>query len=288
MTRDEWLAERRTGIGSSDAAAVCGLSPWRQPLAVYLDKLGLLPDGSKPAMRWGLKLEETIATAYAETTGREVTLPAQIMRHPRHPWMLASLDRVAGDRIVELKTSRTDEGWGAEGTDDIPEAYMIQVQHQMSVAAIDIADVAVLIGGNDFRIYAIQSNRDVQRRLIDIEEAFWDHVIHRRPPELDWSDPRTPGLVELLHQPREEECVDLDMEMLDRVAKYERLGAIVNKIHNLRNTEKARIAEAMGAAAIGYLPDGRAVTRKRMTRKAHQVGTYSFVDFRISKRGKRT
>lgn len=43
MTEDQWLEARRAGIGGSDAAAIAGLSKWKTPMSVYLDKLGQAP-----------------------------------------------------------------------------------------------------------------------------------------------------------------------------------------------------------------------------------------------------
>ena len=43
LSRDEWLAIRRTGIGSSDIAGVLGLSPWASPYTVWADKRGRVP-----------------------------------------------------------------------------------------------------------------------------------------------------------------------------------------------------------------------------------------------------
>ena len=43
--REQWLDIRSHGIGSSDAAAVLRLSPWKSPLALYAEKVGLIePD----------------------------------------------------------------------------------------------------------------------------------------------------------------------------------------------------------------------------------------------------
>ena len=41
LSRDEWLAYRRYGIGGSDAAAILGISPWRTARDLYYDKLGI-------------------------------------------------------------------------------------------------------------------------------------------------------------------------------------------------------------------------------------------------------
>lgn len=37
MSRQEWLKLRKTGIGGSDAGAVCGVNPYASPIHVYLD-----------------------------------------------------------------------------------------------------------------------------------------------------------------------------------------------------------------------------------------------------------
>ena len=43
MSHEEWLEQRRQGIGGSDAGAVIGVNKWRSPYTVYCDKLGKLP-----------------------------------------------------------------------------------------------------------------------------------------------------------------------------------------------------------------------------------------------------
>ena len=38
VTRDDWLRLRKSGLGGSDAGAVCGLNPYSSPLQVFCDK----------------------------------------------------------------------------------------------------------------------------------------------------------------------------------------------------------------------------------------------------------
>lgn len=42
LSREEWLAYRRQGIGGSDAASIMGISPFRTARDIYYDKLGLV------------------------------------------------------------------------------------------------------------------------------------------------------------------------------------------------------------------------------------------------------
>lgn len=64
LSREEWLAYRRKGIGGSDAAAVLGISPFRTGVDLYYDKLGLPVDDSDEnwvAMEMGNLLEDLVA-----------------------------------------------------------------------------------------------------------------------------------------------------------------------------------------------------------------------------------
>jgi putative phage-type endonuclease len=180
-----WLQERRTGIGGSDAAAVVGLSKWRTPLQVYQDKVGeACPIPESEPMRWGKILEPVLRQEYSNQTGREVLLPEGIIRKPDAPYMLANLDGYTlDDRVVELKTARTGEGWGDATLQEVPTEYLIQVQHYMAVTGLPVADIAVLIGGSDFRIYEIPADVDLQQSLAEAELMFWERVEQQRPPD---------------------------------------------------------------------------------------------------------
>lgn len=185
QTRQEWLAQRRTGIGGSDVAPILGMSKWTTPLQVYEDKIGISQEQEdNPAMKWGRIHEPSIRQEYAETTGRTVYVPDGIIAHPKYPFMLASLDGITDDdRVFEAKTARSADGWGEPGSADVPEAYALQVQHYLAVTGKQIADVAVLIGGSDFRIYTLEADKDLQEMLYEAESQFWSRVLARNPPE---------------------------------------------------------------------------------------------------------
>jgi putative phage-type endonuclease len=289
MDQQEWLSERRRGIGSSDAAACCGLSRWATPLSVYLDKLGELERRPMtPEMMWGLRLEPVIADAYCELRpGVELTMPG-FRRHTELPWMVASADRVANDgRIVELKTCNyfASDEWGEPGTDQVPEAYLLQVMHQMAVhrshgEPIESADVAVLIGGTDFRIYSVPWVELLASRLIEIEAELWMRIERRRPPPADWQHPSTPALIAAMYSP------DGGVEMLDAEAQelardYTRLGAAEAEAAERRTVIKARLIERMGNASLGLCPDGTKIMRKQVNRRAYEVKATSYCTFSV-------
>lgn len=182
-SRNEWLAKRRLGIGGSDAAAILGASRYKTRADVWLDKTGRAADiEENEPMHWGNVLEPVVRNEYVARTGRDVTQPP-MMASEHFPWMLANLDGVSGDRILEIKTARNDAGWGEPGSDEIPLEYSAQVHHYMIVTGLVMADVAVLIGGSDFRIYTVEADRELHLAMIDREREFWHLVETDTMPE---------------------------------------------------------------------------------------------------------
>ena len=165
MDRDDWLEVRRTGIGSSDAATAAGLNPYQSPLELWMNKTGkadLLPaidpnDDTSP-MFWGTLLEPIVAAHYTKRTGNKVRRVNAVLQHPKHPWMLANVDReVVGSSEVQILECKTAGIHGARlWKDGVPEYVQLQVMHQLAVTGHKAADVAVLIGGQELRIFRIK------------------------------------------------------------------------------------------------------------------------------------
>lgn len=109
LSREQWLAVRNGGIGSSDAAAALGLSPYKSPLELWLEKTNRKPPtdlSQSEAVYWGTVLEAIIANVYAERTGNKVRRINAVLQHPEHHHMLANLDRAVGsDGVLEIKTA---------------------------------------------------------------------------------------------------------------------------------------------------------------------------------------
>jgi len=191
--REAWLRERMTGIGSSDASAVAGVNPWRSPVDVWLEKTGNAPpsddsDDLGPTY-WGKRLENLVIEEYRNRTGAAIGHQQALVRHPTHPFMLATLDAIAvhptgGPRPLEAKTTRFSRDWGDPESDEVPLHYVFQVQHQLAVTGFSVADIAVLIGGSDFRIYRVARDERIIEALVNVEKEFWQAVLDRRPPPL--------------------------------------------------------------------------------------------------------
>lgn len=282
--REEWLEARKSTIGASEAATVLGLNPWQTPLELYLSKLGLAnPVPETPAMTWGTRLEPLIAEEYSRTSGFGFVAEQLFVRSPTNDFMSATLDRVRDDgRVVELKTCghRGAHEWGEHGSDEVPHRYLVQVIHQLIVTGTDVADLAVLIAGQEFRTYTISLDEDIAAHIIATEEAFWDRVLRRDPPPID-VDRDGPTLARLWPEARGE--VDLGPMGQALVEEWEAHGRVIHDLQEAKYRCRTQLLAAMQDAATGRIPDGRVLSRKVITVPEQQVKRtgYTYTDLRI-------
>lgn len=198
LPRADWLAVRKRGIGSSDAAAAVGLNPYKSQLELWLEKTGrdeMLPkidpqDEESPAY-WGNILEPIVATHYTQRSGHRVRRINAVLQHPDPTlgWMLANIDReVIGAPQVQILECKTAGINGARlWKEGVPEYVQLQVMNQLAVTGKQAADVAVLLGGQHLEIHRIERDDSMIARLIDLERLFWDYVISDTPPPADGS-----------------------------------------------------------------------------------------------------
>lgn len=273
IERDDWLEVRRTGIGSSDAAAAIGLNPYQSQLQLWMQKTGkadLLPaidpnDDTSP-MFWGTLLEPIVAAHYTKRTGLRVRRVNAVLQHPEHPWMLANVDReVIGSSEVQLLECKTAGIHGARlWKDGVPEYVQLQVMHQLAVTGKQAADVAVLIGGQELKIFRIERDEALIARLITLEKAFWDQVEQSVMPTGDGSDSADQAL-RSLYPHSNDSTVDLS-EDVELNTTFEALLAAREQVDAVQKRE-ARLRQAiqmqMGEASRATFACGGSVTWKR-------------------------
>lgn len=286
VSRAAMLEMRRKSVGASDSAAVLGLSRWKTALHVYLEKRGELPEGgmSEPA-RWGLMLEDVVAEAYRERAGVNYVPFETIGTRPDLPLLHACYDRIAvppegPPYPVELKTAReAGPDWGEEGTDQVPQEYLIQVQHQLLVSRAERADLAVLIGGQDFRVYSFRPSEAIHLAIVKAAADFWALVENADPPPPDYRHPSTLDLIQELHGCEGE--VALDQFALTLARAYRGHKQAVKEHEDAADCCKAELIDRMGGAEVAHLPEGWRLTRRRVSRKGYEVGPNSYHTFYV-------
>lgn len=192
-TREQFLRERRSGIGGSDVAAILGLSRWKTAYQVWQEKTGrvVIDEGDDERLHFGNVLEQVVADEFSARRGVKVQRRNRMFRHPEHPELIGNIDRrIVGGGILECKTADkfTRHLWGDDGSDEVPEYYLTQVQHYYTVTGEREGFLAVLIGGNEYRDYEIPYDRELAEFCAARCVEWWrEHVLRDVPP------PLTPG-----------------------------------------------------------------------------------------------
>jgi putative phage-type endonuclease len=203
----DFTQDRSKYIGGSDIGAILGLSPFKSPLAVWMEKTGkeVKTVDSLP-LRFGSFVEEFVANEYAKATGFALRHDESIYIHPDYSYMSAHIDRFvhtdgldqAATKILECKTANpfSRAQWGEPGSDQIPLHYLTQVTWYLAITGIERADIAVLIGNTDFRIYTILRDPELENLVLEKAHHFWhEHVLKDIPPPA-----QTPEDCQLLFQ----------------------------------------------------------------------------------------
>lgn len=184
-----WVANRQTYLGASDAPTILGLNPYQSAFELWLVKTGQKPETPETAItRWGHRVEQVAADIYQEETGRRlrrygrevkgVFVPS-VQRHRQWPEIACNPDRgVIGERRgVQIKSS-----WSTWS--EIPERFVVQVQHEMGVMGWEVVDLALLTGFAGFATYEVRRNDALIDHLFEIERAWWQrHVVEGKEPE---------------------------------------------------------------------------------------------------------
>ena len=296
MSRDQarWLRSRRSGIGASECPAALGQSPWSSPYSLYQSKVNPQDEGESDeenaAMHWGSQLEPAIRREVKDRLGQPVTNPGRytMVRHPVDKHMFCTLNgmlegitpavrdlfgrgniadgyesSLEGAGVLQIKT--TNAFAGSDWDHSWPVYYQCQCQHELYVTGSTWGVLAVLIGGQDFRMLPYVLYDEFVNPMVRGLADFWGRVVRREPPPVDGSQATAVALAALYPEASGSTC-DLPDEAAQWTADLDRLSAVAagtaEQIEALRN----RIRLAMGDSSFGLLPDGRKWSWK--TRKA--------------------
>lgn len=204
MTREQWLEERKSGIGASDAAAILGYSTWKNNVTLWEEKTGRRKpeDLNDPAIQYGNDAEPLLRELFAlDFPEYRLTFePHKIVRNHDKPFIFATpdgeLEEISTGRRggLEIKTAgiRKAQDW-LEWQDKVPDAYFCQVLHQMLACAWEFVVLKAQIKHYNKDGLAIttrhyQFERSDYAEDIDFLEKevtkFWEYVESDKRPSL--------------------------------------------------------------------------------------------------------
>lgn len=261
--REHWLSLRAQDLTSTDVAALFGMSPYKTKFELWHEKRSGEPVriAQNDRMKWGSRLEASIAAGIAEDQGWIIRPFKEYVRDPElrigssFDFLIYSPtgSATAYDAILEIKTVDAlafRNGWTV--TDDFIEApahIELQVQHQLLVSGLSVAYIGVLIGGNDVRILQRKADDGVHAAIRAKAAEFWRSIADNTPP-----DPVMPAdaaaVIRLNSYAEPGRLFDArgNASIASRIAEYHRLKREAADITDIADTIKAELLVEIGDA----------------------------------------
>ncbi len=268
----EWHELRASGIGGSEVAAICGISPWTSAFTLWAEKTKRVERErlESEAAEWGTRLEDVIRDKFAEKHPElKVYNDKSSWANVDRPWQLSNVDGfyedAVGNRgILEIKTAAYEDDWkDGAGNWVVPQYYMTQVQWYLQTFGFDEAWVAVLFAGRKYIEIEVKANPFQQEMNLIEAERFRKYWLEDKQPDWDGST-STLETVRKMHPEingDEHELGELGLQYLDEIAAFDKATERLNEI-------KSRVLHAMGNAKRGTIEGAW-----RLTRQARNGGT---------------
>jgi putative phage-type endonuclease len=289
----EQARTRASGIGGSDAAAVCGVDQYRQPADVWLEKVRGVRDESiadKEVVKWGNILEAVIAREWAERNGKEVYEVQDTLRSKERPWQLAHPDRLivgeAAGLEIKARSEYMKSEYGRTGSDNVLPSDIMQCHHYMAVLDYPVWYMAILLGGNELRSFVINRNDEIIDHMNKLEDEFWNYVTSVTLPPINYGHNACRALMERLYPDVEEgEEVVLPVRAKELQEDLGSLKELEKGISTRKSAIRNELRHMIGNASIGRLHDGSGGwRRKRIEKDGYEVKPSAYIDMRFSKK----
>jgi predicted phage-related endonuclease len=217
-------------LGGSDLPVLFGLSRFKTPYDLWLEKTGQAEDAipENDAMKAGKLFEDGVIAFAEEHLGKIIrnqrrVAPASYIEHLgkiiRNQRRVAPASYIASniDGIVkstgepiEIKVEglfyKLRDGWGDSGTDNVPYDVIVQAHAHILTSGSELCHVAAFLAGKGFCLYKIQRDQELIDLIQQKAAHFWEnHVLTNIPPQNS-----TPTIEVLKRVKREPVTVDVE------------------------------------------------------------------------------
>jgi len=285
-----WKRLRAAHIGGSEVAALFGENQHLSAFELWHRKAGTLsePDLSdNERVLWGQILEPAIAAGVSKKKP-EWTVRKVHRYHSRLPelGLGGSLDYEIiatsnGPGILEIKTAdwMVAKGWE---NGEPPLAYELQVQTYLALTGRNWGCMAVLVGGNDLRMFEYERRPKTIAIIEEKVAEFWQSIRDKKEPKANFAqDASTLGRI----YAAAEDGKFIDLASSNRapelIAEYQRAAAEEKDAEIRKKAAKAELLTLIGDAQKAFCGDSTisaamiGVTAVSYIRRAYR-------DFRIT------
>ena len=257
--KEAWLALRGQDITSTDVSALFGLSPYTTAFELWQKKAGKLDDSFEETerMKWGTRLQDTIARGIGEDEGWNVRARNVYTRIPDRR-IGASFDfeivsHADGPGLLEIKNVDylvyRDQWTEEDGVIEAPAHIELQLQHQLLATGRSWGVIAALVAGNTVKLVRRKADLELQESILTQTAVFWASIAADCPPAPDYkADFKT--LKKLLGPSQEGLAIDArgNAQFDDLVAQYAHVSSEIKGLEEIKEATKAQLLELTGGA----------------------------------------
>ena len=275
---DGWLAERKKGLGSSDAGTLMGVSPFSTPLRLWRQRMGIDPPVKETdAMRDGHFYELAVTEYFAAVTKSVIDYTSVgdwLAVDDQREYLRVSPDRLFWPEgaprtpenrlILEIKSTSK-----FVDPDNLPYYWLCQVQYQMGIMGIHMAAIAWLTSMPRLQMGHtwIKFNPAFFKTITDTLDHFWNHNI-LKGIEPEPMDPEDCKLLWPVSSVKDVPATDSDLE---DCRHWRELSDEIEKLENEKTEVETRIKTS--------LTDGESlVFTDPETGKTTQIARYKSVN----------
>jgi putative phage-type endonuclease len=268
LNNQDFANLRAKSLGGSDIGAILGFNRYRSTVDVWLEKTSrTVHEADSLPIRFGNFAEEFVASEYSLSTGYSLVSHPTALIHPQYKYMHGHIDRFISDhpsiydvsgsmvakRVLECKTANpfARQEWGELGSDQVPMTYLAQCVWYLAITGLEQADLAVLFGNADFRVYEIPRDQELEEMMIDRARIFWEeHVLKDVPPSAQTES----DLKLLFPKSRASKSIETSKEMCELISKMQ---AIQSQIASYEE-EISQIKQSI----MGQMQDAEVMTHE--------------------------
>lgn len=269
-------AAHRERIGCSLIAQALGLSQFGTAYQLWAQYTGRAewPDiGDELRVALGEPMEDVLRPFVAARLRRELRRDRREYLHPDLPlighvdYRASRLDGEGHRPVVDMKTSLgfgARHRFGEDGTDQVDDGVLIQMQGYLMLTGAETAYVAALVPGPELKIFTVPADLEIHALIADGIGQFWRCVTSDTPP-----DPRTESEARqrwARHIPGK--VIEIDSGQYADVRSLALLKGQIKQLEDQERAIKDRLIPAIGDAdALTY--DGREI----LTFRANKDGS---------------
>jgi predicted phage-related endonuclease len=268
LAKIDIAASHRERLGCSKIAQALGLSRWGstfQLWEMYTNRAPWPDIGNQLRVALGEPMEDVLRPFVEQRLGCTLRRDHREYLHPSLPMVghvdyRASIGSIAKRPyvrpVVDMKTSL---GWGAkhrfgdDGTDQVDDDVLLQMQGYLMLTGADTAYVAALVPGPELKIFTVMADKECHALIEDGITAFWWHVENDVPPApatLEDARRRWP-------QHQEGQTIVADGDALQILAELRDLAARQKALDYERDLAELAIKARLGNAEALIGPDGK-------------------------------